>query len=506
MRTKAWFGLGLLLVGAAWLGYDALAKADNPVAQLPEPERWIEHLEQDLMPFWMHADARGVPKGAYPTFRCRDGSVLNVEAPCPELAQAPSWVRDYIDRDYTRMRSRQAYTYGVAFHMTGKPEYLALAKAGVNWIREHALDPETGSAISYWHDGEPGPATLARNTQDLAYAQLGMAMYYYLTRDPDVREDILRLKRHIFTVYYDPAHDELRWTVEGEEAGQRELVAQLDQINAYMLLLAPILPQPYQAEWKRDLNWLSELLIRDYYSDTHNIFWGTLGASDSDAWGARHNDFGHSIKAFWMIHQVGTITGNRRLIDFAAPRAARMLADAFVEEGGHWANRPLENGIDTTPVWWAYAELDQTAATLALQDPEQARYLPATYQFWLDNMVDRKYGGVWGHYNEDGEHESSPKAHLWKNGYHEAEHALVALITTAALRNESVDLYFAPTVAEAELELRPYFSKARRKLSPLKRWAQSRVIVVSGCVFPSCAKADRRCAQEGAACDGLTAW
>ena len=35
------------------------------------------------------------------------------------------------------------------------------------------------------------------------------------------------------------------------------------------------------------------------------------------------------------------------------------------------------------------------------------------------------------------------KAHLWQNGYHEAEHALVMAITAAALHGEPAELYFA---------------------------------------------------------------
>jgi hypothetical protein len=75
-----------------------------------------------------------------------------------------------------------------------------------------ALEEDTGSAVSYWQDGAPGP----RTSQDLAYGQLGMAMYYYLTRDESVLADILRLKEHIFGGYWNAEWGMLRWVAKGD--------------------------------------------------------------------------------------------------------------------------------------------------------------------------------------------------------------------------------------------------------------------------------------------------
>jgi hypothetical protein len=60
--------------------------------------------------------------------------------------------------------------------------------------------------------GAPGP----RTSQDLAYGQLGMAMYYYLTRDESVLADILRLKEHIFGGYWNAEWGMLRWVAKGD--------------------------------------------------------------------------------------------------------------------------------------------------------------------------------------------------------------------------------------------------------------------------------------------------
>jgi hypothetical protein len=49
------------------------------------------------------------------------------------------------------MQSRQAFFYGVGFNITGDPKLLALAKAGVDLIRQHAIQDD-GSVVTYWQD------------------------------------------------------------------------------------------------------------------------------------------------------------------------------------------------------------------------------------------------------------------------------------------------------------------------------------------------------------------
>ena len=116
--------------------------------ELPTLERWRRHLAEELMPYWTTPDALGTPVGNFPTFRCADGSAYREAAPCPELARGPRWIRDELPRAYTRMKSRQTFTYGVAYHVTGEERYLEYARAGVQWLRQNAYDRTSGSAIS----------------------------------------------------------------------------------------------------------------------------------------------------------------------------------------------------------------------------------------------------------------------------------------------------------------------------------------------------------------------
>jgi mannose/cellobiose epimerase-like protein (N-acyl-D-glucosamine 2-epimerase family) len=460
--------------------------------ELPDLERWRRHLAEELMPFWTTPDALGTPIGNFPTFRCSDGAAYRPAAPCPELAKGPAWIAAELPRDYTRMKSRQTFTYGVAYHVTGEERYLEYARAGVEWLRRNAYDRATGSAISYWQDGKPGPALDRRTSQDLAYAQVGLAFYYYLTRDPEVLADLLGLERYIMSKYWDASlapGGMLRWVLANGEipgdARRQELVSQLDQINAYMLLLAPLLEDPaVAAAWQRDLLVLADVIKDRYFAPERGMFWGTLHDPAERRPGGRHNDFGHSMKSLWMLYLVGQATGRPGLVEFARPHVAPLLARA-AQPSGCWASEVRPDGsLNRESQWWIFAELDQAAATLALREPaaadgrapaEYARYLAGSYACWLERFVDPKGKELWPFVPAgwtpatfaDG---GPPKAFHWKNGYHGAEHALVALITTAGLTGQRLPLYFAFARPPAAARIQPYYfrgSIASRRDHPL---------------------------------------
>jgi mannose/cellobiose epimerase-like protein (N-acyl-D-glucosamine 2-epimerase family) len=469
-----------LILGTIALATACSAKPAPPRLQagtLPSVDRWRQHVTDELLPFWTTPDALGTPVGNFPTFRCNDGSAYRAEAPCLELSKAPAWISTELARDYTRMKSRQTFLYGVAFHITGDERYLEYARAGVTWLREHAYEHDTGSAVTYWENGQPGPPADQRTTQDLAYAQVGLAFYYYLTRDPEVLADLVALERHIMTKYWDPspapAGGMLRWVnADGATPGgarRQELVSQLDPIHAYMLLLAPLLEDDQVARaWQKDMVQLARVVKERFFAPEHGMFFGTVHDPAARKLGTRHTDFGHSMKSLWMLYLVGERTGERELVDFARPLIGPLLARA-AQPSGCWASEYGARGtIHPDSQWWIFAELDQAAATLAGREPSAepyARYLAKSYDCWFTRFVDHKNHEVWPFVPADWtEHifdaKAPPKLNQWKNGYHSMEHALVAMITTAGLTGQRLPLYYAFVKVPPRARIQPYYFSA----------------------------------------------
>lgn len=458
-----------------------LPSASEPAARVdaspaPQPsERWLAHVENELLPFWSTPAALGDPLGDYPTFRCNDGSAYDAEAPCPEMTNLPDWLASELGTDYTRMKSRQAFVYGAAFHLTGDERYLTWLRAGVDWLRAHAYQRDSGSAVSWWRDGVPGPAVGARTAQDLAYAQLGLAFDFYLTRDPEVLADLDRLHRHLMERYWDAEWGMLRWVLPpadaaaepelAADASRQELVAQLDPINAYLMLVAPLLGDDAVGRaWRADLRRLAEVVRDRYFAPEHGLFWGTLDDPAERRLGGRHVDFGHTIKALWMLDLAGRALDEPELIEFARRHAGQVFERAALPSGC-WASGLKPDGtLDAGQQWWIFAELDQAAATLALRAPDgdrYARFLPPSHACWLERFVDPVHGGIWPWVPADWTAETYAewqplKQFHWKNGYHELEHALVAVITAAGLAERPLALFYAFATRPPAAKIRPY--------------------------------------------------
>jgi mannose/cellobiose epimerase-like protein (N-acyl-D-glucosamine 2-epimerase family) len=262
----------------------------------------------------------------------------------------------------------------------------------------------------------------------------------------------------------------LRWVLaDGDTPGdarREELVSQLDQINAYLLLLAPLIEDAELARaWRRDLVLLARVVEDRFFAPEHGMFWGTLQDPGSRQLGSRHTDFGHSMKSMWMLYLTGQLTGERELVEFARPLIAPLLARA-AQPSGCWASGLEASGaLDRGSQWWISAELDQAAATLAGREPSPAPYagyLARSYDCWFTRFVDHEHHDVWPGIPPDVAPETfarhAPlKQHLWKNGYHVMEHALVALITTAGLTGQRLALYYAFAAAPPRARIQPYY-------------------------------------------------
>lgn len=431
-------------------------------AELPAGQVWLDHVQRDLLPWWRHPGAQGQPVGRFPTFRCNDGAPYDAGKPCAELRNAPDWIRAELGREYVRMQARQVYAYAIGFHLSGDVALLRLAQAGVQDLRARARDPDSGSFASWFEAGRPQPALGRRTAQDLAYAGLALAALYYVTHDEALLEDLVRLKDHVFTRYRDERSGLIRWVAEDDGSGEAkrdELVATLDQLNAYLILVTPALPEgALKTAWRRDIATLSAALVERYHDAAGSRFVGTRGRPDSERPRGRHNDFGHTVKAYWMIYLGARQNGDAPLERFAAEGMRRTLDAAWLARSGSWASRVLgRNELDEGKEWWIYAELDQALATLALEQGDDPARLERSWRFWLERLTDRRRGEVWGWVAPDG---SVPpdalKQHHWKNGYHSLEHALVGYLAAQGLRGEPATLHYAVPAQTDPARLRPY--------------------------------------------------
>jgi uncharacterized protein (TIGR03437 family) len=432
----------------------------DPTNLIPTGERWKTHLTEDLLPFWSMPAALGSPLGAFPAVRCEDGSLIDFANPCA-IVNGNGYLS--AKNRYLVTQSRQTYGYGVAFHMTGDPRYLTYMKAGVDYIRREMIDPAGGMFLTInFETNEKGPARATRNPQELGYGLLSLGMYYYLTRDAAVWADLVRIKNYIFANYYRPELGAMRWSLQANNTDRR-LVANLDQMNTYLVLTAPIAPAADQRDFFESLTTLSHSLIRHYYSPHDNMFFLSANtAADRDLTRSA-TDFGHSSKTLWMMRFVGQMTGDAGLAEFASQKGLQLFDQAFLAEDHSWAQGVKVGGaLDKDKSWWIYNELDQYASTMGVDDRRALKYLPQTTDYYFRNFVDKQQKEIWNGvtFGTNQPIKSLTKAWQWKNAYHSLEHALVGYIGAQLTRQLPVELHFAIQGSYSREALKPYFYSA----------------------------------------------
>lgn len=419
---------------------------------LPSEQQWLNHAKL-LEKFWLVPDAYGNPIGKFPTWRCNDGTLRNGKK-CNDESKDPEFM-PIINFDYVRMMSRQTFGYGALFNLTGNPDDLKLHQAGVKFLLEKAKDPDGGFYSIFVKDDTSYPSRLARTAQDLSYALVGLAMNAYLTNDPDTIKVIMDTQKYIYSTYYDPKTNLLKWCFEDsyfDKKEQLELVAQLDQLNAYLLLTWRLIPKAEQKKWTNTIKKTIKMINDHFYVKNGNKFWGCIDNNECfNTETGKHLDYGHRVKSFWMEYLAARGTKDSNLEEFAIKGIKDTLNEALANNKIEW----FESNNKEQASWWVYAELDQSALTLALEDKYT---MPNTLFNWINDRTDQVYGEM-----NDG-----LKTHFWRSAFHSTEHALVGYITsqgiranyckqsTGCLRDNQVNLYFAPAISSSKMVYTPY--------------------------------------------------
>ena len=438
-----------------------------------EPNVWKDHIDNDLMKFW-EKDALDLQGGLFPTYLTNEGKRLSENFDeWPE--EFKSALEDEVTKglvtpeyNFVRAHSRLTYANGIAYHVTGKEEYLRQCKKGVEALIG-AMDGNHGMfTVQEKKSGKWGVPRGERTSQDLAYGLTGLCMYYFLTHDETVLYHIIKTKNYIFDTYFDKGKGFFTWLPKDNINNSLEIVAQLDQVYAYMLFITPSLPEPYKSEWKNNLKEIADILIYRFYSERYEFFWGQGNATSVQQLGTDHTDFGHSVKTMWLIMRIGVLLNDMTYVIFAREKIDRILKEAYISEDKCWGRRFDEDGrMDKDKEWWILAELDQATAILALNDPSYLQYLNHTYEYWFNYMVDHENGEIW--HMVDGKTNQPvinyPKAHSWKTSLHSFEHALFGYMTSSQIKDMNFSLYYAFSKSDDIESAKPYIFEANKLTS-----------------------------------------
>lgn len=454
--------LATLAAPAATPPATAATAAADPVSEVPTVLRgdtWLAHHREDLMPYWDMPEALGTPVGNFPSFRGRAGELL------PETTS----------RGLSTL-ARGVYGYSLAFWLTGEERYLGYARAGLDWIEAKAKDPEHGGYFgNLTAEGEPVDPTADKDVFDVASLLLAYGMYFNVTRDPVAEAELLAVRDLVFTTYVDQAtgrvRDSMTYDLQSEvdTGGNGGDITNLLVPGPAMLPVAEVLSDPARrAQFRSDLRTLVENLIARHKDKTTANgwwFWGRTGRIGNGFYNSLQADYGHNIKSYELIHNVGRTFADRPWSDLSSDRAT-MLTRAWDPDARRWNEQrrgPAGAIIERDSGWWPHTEADQLLVALNLSDNFSRRdQLAASAQTFLDVYVDRDprfpARETFTRIERTGTMTDLRKSFRGKNMLHNHEHALLMYLHGRALEGKPARLHYALPADQALTAVaRPYW-------------------------------------------------
>ncbi|WP_276256543.1 AGE family epimerase/isomerase [Halomontanus rarus] len=350
------------------------------------------------------------------------------------------------------MLSRQVFGFSAAYLLTGESSFLGQARRGWEYLVEHAWDNRYGG----WYDrltreGEPAGKTKSVPLQ--LYSNVGLVQYYLVTRDEralDMVQQSMEIRRthgHDDTCggYYQALERDLRVADDGKNKHAHYGYVGSLTLNAYLATRDDDL-----LEWQREL---CDLSI-EHQTDDEGWIYG-FGSEFDRQWNRTSNvvdgeevrSIGAQLTAALAFLRLYHQTGDETYRTWGMRIAGNAHRDGWDDRGFFW-DRVSETGEptdDAAVIRWvqSYGCFLQLHLYRLTGDEKYVDRFEAIQRFYLANLNDREYGGVFPAVDSDGRPTDVHKARPWKTSYHELEHELlVSLYHTLYVRDEPVNLHF----------------------------------------------------------------
>lgn len=392
-------------------------------------EYWRTQGVRELAPLWLrHAPDPG--QGAYHTNLDRRWR------PIPPAYKVPLLI------------GRQVYGFSAAYLLSGREEYLACAKQGVEYLLDRAWDKEYGG----WHDlltPEGKPLSRAKTVSRQLYTNVGLTMYYFTTGCARVLEKVIesveihreRARDREFGGYAQTLRRDLAVADYGKNKHAHYGYTGSLLLNLYLATRdARILA------FSRELMDLSLERMRDgagWFHGFKNTFdrqWRrTDPAPDRPASG------GAQLTAGLALLRLADQTGGRyarTAIEFAR----QVEREAWDAGSGGWFETTARSRGDG--MWWwtqIYGAMLQLRLYARTREQCYLDNFGRSERFFVSRFTDREQGGFFTGIGGDGRPLGEGRKAwdtAWRASYHEMEHALVNYLYLSLLSGHEPQLTF----------------------------------------------------------------
>lgn len=323
------------------------------------------------------------------------------------------------------MQTRMIYSYSLGYRLTGNQAYLANARQGVAFFREHFYDRDHGG----WYrttSREGQPLNRDKWPYGIAFAIYALADYSRTSGDPDA----LRLAVETFDLQCRNAWDAERggiyWNL-AEDWSPLDPTKRIDSMLHTMEATSSLLAATGEQRYADFLDQLCRTIVDHTYDPvngcTHEWFNSDWTETIDRTRGLIN--YGHIAEAAWFTSVVAAYTGDRKIAEFGRSLLGFVLrygwdqTNGGIYSYGHADGRPL----DTNKVWWMQAELlgGLSFAYRQTGDVLYEDWLRALAGFIFEKQRDTAVGEWYSTVYADGTVHDGRKGSPSKAAYHVAQ-------------------------------------------------------------------------------------
>jgi N-acylglucosamine 2-epimerase len=376
-------------------------------AQLAELGRGYEHdLLDDVLPFWIrHGPDR--EHGGLITGLAADGAIIDTDKAI--------W-----------LQGRAAWTFSTVHHtMRQNPEWLALARSCLDFIRTHGRGPGGKLYFTVTRDGKP--LRMRRYVYSECFAAVGSAAYSVAAGDARAREEALAY----FSTYL---HHSFTPEV---------MPPKTDPVSRPMKGVAPLMIAIVTAQEIRRLlgdetvrgatctQWIDRSIAeieRDFFKPDLGALMEVVAPNGDviDHFDGRTLNPGHAIECAWFILHEAKLRRDARMQRLGLAILDLMWRRGWDSEFGGLLyftdlhGKPVQEYWAEMKFWWPHNEAE-IATLLAYQLTGEKRYAEWHSQVhaWSRRVFADPDRGEWfGYAHRDGRIATRLKGTLWKGPFH----------------------------------------------------------------------------------------
>jgi mannose/cellobiose epimerase-like protein (N-acyl-D-glucosamine 2-epimerase family) len=380
----------------------------------------------------------------------------------------------YSTDKYMLTQTRNAYGLTRAFMLTGNTAYLTTARAGLDFMYDHAWD---GTHEGWFNEmnnvGIPLYPTSTKSAFFQHYALLGIAAYFEATRDTldwnwlmtgfDHLEDVFWDTRPSYLGYYDESH------YNGTSAWNKSFNATVDAVTTHLLYLYLLTEEE---GCKDRLIELADEMMDHLVASMPEQAIGFVEKFDSD-WNWNNDEtmtiMGHVLKTGWCLGRICQLEYDVTYLDASETLFRDVWENGYDHEfGGPYKDYDRITGEmlmwgnpDTTKSSWQMEQAVNQGLEMFFHtgDSLYLEMADETLDFFMRFFVDHEYGEVYANRTRYGDFAwNENKGDAYKAGYHSIELGYyVYLYGNLFLQERPVTLHyqFVESPSERRIHMTP---------------------------------------------------